>query len=105
MPFRRSSAVPALFSTTEPFLIAFFALYIAIAILFSLRQRPILRGYVDGTIVFGVPVVAFSLQSAMVHDWPFVTAYSAAAVSATSSPPWTSAAPSCRSAAPCLPST
>jgi uncharacterized membrane protein len=71
-----------LFATTEPFLIAFFLLYVAIAILFSLRQRPILRGYVDGTIVFGVPVVAFGLQSAMVHDWPFASAYSAIAVSA-----------------------
>jgi uncharacterized membrane protein len=73
---------PEIFSTTEPFLIAFFILYVAIAILFSLRQQPVLRGYVDGTIVFGVPVVAFSLQSAMVHNWPFAAAYSAAAVSA-----------------------
>jgi uncharacterized membrane protein len=73
---------PELFSTTEPFLIAFFILYVVIAILFSLRQQPVLKGYVDGTIVFGVPVVAFSLQSAMVHNWPFAAAYSAAAVSA-----------------------
>ncbi|HVY79809.1 MAG TPA: DUF2339 domain-containing protein, partial [Steroidobacteraceae bacterium] len=73
---------PSLFASTEPFLIAFFLLYIVIAILFSLRQRPILRGYVDGTLVFGVPVVAFGLQSAMVHNWPFYAAYSAVAVSA-----------------------
>jgi uncharacterized membrane protein len=73
---------PELFSSTEPFLIGFFVLYVAIAILFSLRQRPILRGYVDGTIVFGVPAVAFGLQSALVHEWPFATAYSAATVSA-----------------------
>lgn len=71
-----------LFATTEPFLIAFFLLYVAIAILFSLRQQPVLRGYVDGTIVFGTPVVGFGLQSALVHDWPFAAAYSAAAVSA-----------------------
>lgn len=73
---------PQLFPSTEPFLIAFFLLYVAIAILFSLRQRPILRGYVDGTLVFGTPVVAFGLQSAMVHDWHFALAYSAVAVSA-----------------------
>ncbi|HEY8508172.1 MAG TPA: DUF2339 domain-containing protein [Steroidobacteraceae bacterium] len=71
-----------LFATTEPFLIAFFLLYLAIAVLFSLRQQPSLRGYVDGTLVFGVPIVAFSLQSAMVHDRPFAMAYSAATVSA-----------------------
>lgn len=73
---------PEFFPTTEPFLIAFFILYVAIAVLFSIRQRPALRGYVDGTIVFGVPVVAFGLQAAMVHDWPFASAYSALAVSA-----------------------
>ncbi|MBX5463221.1 MAG: DUF2339 domain-containing protein [Steroidobacteraceae bacterium] len=71
-----------LFASTEPFLVAFFLLYVAISVLFSLRQRPVLRGYVDGTLVFGTPVVAFGLQAAMVHDWPFATAYSALAVSA-----------------------
>ncbi len=70
------------FSSTEPFLIAFFLLYVAIAVLFSLRQRPVLRGYVDGTLVFGVPAVAFGLQAALVHGMPFVLAYSAVAVSA-----------------------
>jgi len=73
---------PEFFSTTEPFLIGFFALYVAIAVLFSVRQQPVLRGYVDGTIVFGVPVVAFGLQSVLVHGRPFVLAYSAAVVSA-----------------------
>ncbi len=70
------------FASTEPFLIAFFLLYVAIAVLFSLRQRPVLRGYVDGTLVFGVPAVAFGLQAALVHGMPFVLAYSAVAVSA-----------------------
>lgn len=69
-------------STTEPFVVAFFLLYVAIAVLFSLRQKPELRGYVDGTLVFGVPVVAFGLQSALVRHIPFAMAYSAVAVSA-----------------------
>ena len=73
---------PELFASTEPFLIGFFLLYVAIAVLFSLRQQPVLKGYVDGTIVFGTPVVAFSLQSAMAHHWHFALAYSALAVSA-----------------------
>jgi uncharacterized membrane protein len=71
-----------LFASTEPFLVGFFLLYVAIAVLFSLRQRPILRGYVDGTLVFGTPVVAFSLQSGLVHHWHFALAYSALIVSA-----------------------
>jgi uncharacterized membrane protein len=70
------------FSTTEPFLVVFFSFYVAVAVLFTLRQPPNLRGYVDGTLVFGLPIIAFGLQSAMLHDRLFVLAYSAVAVSA-----------------------
>ena len=35
---------PEFFSTTEPFLIAFFAMYVAIAVMFALRQEPRLVG-------------------------------------------------------------
>jgi len=73
---------PQLFATTEPFLVLFFLFYVAIAILFASRQPPELRGYVDGTLVFGTPLVAFGLQSAMLHDRRFVLAFSALAVSA-----------------------
>jgi uncharacterized membrane protein len=73
---------PRLFATTEPFLVLFFLFYVAIAILFATRQPPELRGYVDGTLVFGVPIVAFGLQSAMLHDRRFVLAFSALGVSA-----------------------
>jgi uncharacterized membrane protein len=71
-----------LFATTEPFLILFFLFYVAIAILFASRQPPELRGYVDGTLVFGNPMVAFGLQSGMLHDRRFALAYSALALSA-----------------------
>ena len=70
------------FSTTEPFLILFFLFYVAVAVLFTLRQPPNLRGYVDGTLVFGLPIVAFGLQSALLHDQLFSLAYSAVGVSA-----------------------
>jgi uncharacterized membrane protein len=73
---------PEFLSTTEPFLVGFFLLYVAIAVLFCLRQKPVLNGYVDGTIVFGVPAVAFGLQSALVRHIPFALAFSAAGVSA-----------------------
>jgi uncharacterized membrane protein len=73
---------PPLFAATEPFLILFFLFYVTIAILFASRQPPELRGYVDGTLVFGTPMVAFGLQSAMLHDRRFVLAFSALAVSA-----------------------
>jgi uncharacterized membrane protein len=73
---------PEDFATTEPFLVLFFLFYVAVAVLFSLRQTANLRGYVDGTLVFGLPIVAFGLQSAMLHDRLFSLAYSAISVSA-----------------------
>jgi len=71
-----------LLSTTEPFLIYFFVLYVAIAILFASRQPPNLKGYVDGTIVFGTPIATFSLQVALLRHRDFALAFSALFVSA-----------------------
>lgn len=73
---------PELFSTTEPFLILFFVFYVAIAVMFSLRQAPQLAHYVDGTLVFGTPLVAFGLQTALVRDMEFGAAWSAFALAA-----------------------
>ena len=70
------------FATTEPFLILFFMFYVGIAVLFTWRQPPRLRGYVDGTLVFGTPLAAFALQASMLHDRRFALAYSALAMSA-----------------------
>ena len=74
---------PELFHSTEPFLVLFFAQYLAIAVLFALRQAPQLKHYVDGTIVFGVPLVAFGLQSRLAHDIEYGAAWSAVAMAAT----------------------
>lgn len=68
---------PQLFASTEPFLIAFFVLYQAIAIAFALRQPPRLRGIVDGTLVFGTPVIAFAMQAVMMRDSEYGLAISA----------------------------
>lgn len=70
------------FATTEPFLILFFLFYVAIAVLFALRQPIKLSGYVDGTLVFGVPVVGFALQASLVHDIEYAMAWSALALAA-----------------------
>jgi len=70
------------FSTTEPFLVLFFLFYVAVAVLFTLRQPANLRGYVDGTLVFGLPIVAFGLQTSLLRGHPFSLAFSAVAVSA-----------------------
>jgi len=73
---------PEDFATTEPFLVLFFLFYFTISILFTLRQPVKLSGYVDSTLIFGTPIIAFSLQSAMLHDRLMPLAYSAVAVSA-----------------------
>ena len=70
---------PGLFASVEPFLIAHVVLYCAVAILFALRQPPHLRGLVDGTLVFGTPVVGLALQASMVAHIPYGLAVSAAA--------------------------
>ena len=56
---------PEHFTTVEPFLIAFFFLYLAIPILFAQRQPPELKGIVDATLIFGVPMSAAMLQAAL----------------------------------------
>ena len=73
---------PELFDTTEPFLVLFFLLYVAIAVLFALRRAPQLTHYVDGTLVFGTPLVAFGLQTALVRNMEFGAAWSAFAAGA-----------------------
>ncbi len=56
---------PEHFATVEPFLIAFFLLYLAIPILFAHRQPPELKGVVDATLVFGMPLSVAMLQAAL----------------------------------------
>jgi uncharacterized membrane protein len=74
---------PEHFATTEPFLIAFFLLYTAIPVVYALRKalpgNP-LRGWVDGSLVFGTPLATLVLQYAMVKDIPFGMAYSTLAL-------------------------
>ncbi|EJO61068.1 membrane protein, PF10101 family [Burkholderia multivorans CF2] len=73
---------PALFASTEPFLVLFFLMYVGIALLYAVRRELALRHYVDGTLVFGTPLVTTALQAALVADVPFALAWSAVALSA-----------------------
>lgn len=72
---------PELFASTAPFLAAFFLLYVAIALLFARRQALELRSPVDGTIVFGTPLVVFLLQTRLVDHIELGAAYSAVGAS------------------------
>ncbi|TDR40337.1 putative membrane protein [Tahibacter aquaticus] len=58
---------PELFASTEPFLILFYAFYLIIPLLYALRQPEGSRGLVDGSLVFGTPLLAFPLQAALLQ--------------------------------------
>jgi len=73
---------PEYFSNTEPFLIAFYLLYVGIAILFAFKQPVQLKGYVDGTLVFGTPLIGFGLQAGMVSHIEYALAWSSLALAA-----------------------
>lgn len=73
---------PENFATTEPFLILFFLFYVAIAVLYALRRSVEVRDYVDAGLVFGTPLVAAGLQSALVRDIEYGMAFSALGMSA-----------------------
>ncbi len=83
-----------LFASTEPFLILFFLFYLAIALLYARRRQSEMSShgavtiagervdYVDGSLVFGVPIAAYGLQYLMVRDMHLGTALSALALGA-----------------------
>jgi uncharacterized membrane protein len=73
---------PLLFGSTEPFLVIFFAIYLAIPILYARKRDPQRRDLVDGTLVFGNPLVAFALQAALLDGDRMPLAYSALALAA-----------------------
>jgi len=66
-----------LFSTTEPFLILYFLMYLTISILFTMKHPFKPQNFVDGTLVFGLPLVAFPLQINLVQTFEYGEAYSA----------------------------
>lgn len=90
---------PELLWSTEPFLILFFLMYLVIGLLFARRklleigdapegsgreallQWSARKGdYVDGTLLFGPPLVGFGLQFALVQHLEFAAAFSALAL-------------------------
>ena len=73
---------PALYASTEPFLLLHFAIYLAIPILYARRRETPVRDAVDGTLVFGTPLLCFALQAALLDGERMPLAYSALALAA-----------------------
>ena len=75
--WRAFSYAPGNLVSADFFLLLFFVMYVGISILFALRQRPDLRGYVSGSLVFGLPVVVFTLQATLLAKTDYGLAFSA----------------------------
>lgn len=72
---------PELFNTVEPFLILFFIFYTTIGLLYVIKQTEYRKPWVDGTLVFGTPLLAFPLQAKLLEDNRIGLAFSALIVS------------------------
>ena len=72
---------PAHYATVQPFLALFFALYVVIPIRNLRRGTSPPKDPVDGLLVFGVPIVGFALQAALVENHRYGAALSALALS------------------------
>ena len=71
---------PELYATVQPFLVLFFLFYVAIAILHASRAPLVAKNPVDALLVFGVPLIGFAMQAALVRDVRHGEAWSALAL-------------------------
>ena len=72
---------PDLYASTQPFLLLFFFMYLAIPVLFAQRQATRVERYLDATLIFGVPLLAFGFQLKLMRDVEYGAAFSALAMS------------------------
>lgn len=77
--WRATSYESADLLAADGFLILFFLMYVGVSILNCVRQPPDLKGYLSGSLVFGLPVVAFTLHASMVAHIEYAMAWSALA--------------------------
>lgn len=74
--------VPEQYASTQPFLIAFFAIYVAIGLFYALRHSDKKGQTLDGMLIFGTPIVSFALQTQLVAHFEYGAAISALIASA-----------------------
>ncbi|MFZ5658023.1 MAG: DUF2339 domain-containing protein, partial [Pseudomonadota bacterium] len=73
---------PEQFASTEPFLLLFFAMYLAVPILYAAARAPAQRRVLDGCLIFGTPLVAFSLQAGLLDGARMPLAFNALGLAA-----------------------
>ncbi|PHV12267.1 DUF2339 domain-containing protein [Chitinimonas sp. BJB300] len=87
---------PSHFSSTEPFLIGFWLFYVGLSIVFTYRRQTdskanlgtLVRDPVDASLVFGVPLVGFGLQTALVRGDAHAMAWSATSMAVVYALSW-----------------
>ncbi len=77
-----SAYKPENYAWTQFFLALFFVFYATIAVFYAVKRPAKSRGIIDGTLVFGLPAIAFALQVGLVKDTPWGLAVSAVVVAA-----------------------
>ena len=65
---------------TSAFLLLFFLMYSLIGVLYALRQPEHMTGLVDGTLVFGTPVIVSGLMMVMLREYDYGIAGASAAM-------------------------
>lgn len=73
---------PEMYASTQLFLVLFVLMFTAIPVLYAWRQAPRLRGLLDGTLVFGTPLLAFAYQARLVSHFEYGLAFSALGLAA-----------------------
>ncbi len=73
---------PANFNSTEPFLVLFFVFYLLLPLLYARKASSAGSARIDGCLLFGTPLVAFSLQAALLHGDRMPLAFCALGVAA-----------------------
>jgi len=73
---------PEHYASTQPFLLLFFVFYLLIPLLYVRRATPERGRLLDGALVFGTPLVAFSLQAGLMPGRPMALALCALGVAA-----------------------
>lgn len=71
---------PEQYASTQPFLLLFFLMYVAIAVLFARRGGDRNARMMDGTLLFGVPLLGFAMQLKLVEAFEYGAAWSALAL-------------------------
>jgi uncharacterized membrane protein len=71
---------PENYLSVQLFLLLFFVFYVSIPLAYARQQSVKLKNYVDGTLVFGTPMLGFGLQFSIVRGFEFGVAYSALAL-------------------------